>query len=108
MQYPKTFFSPSSLQIARENCRNIVCHHSTCRLDTSPRSLIATKVSRRWMLASQGTEITQITYPSSGARTRFSRLKHDDIQVGVPFLETVGCEGASNATPDDDNISSLR
>lgn len=47
------------------------------------------------------------TYSSGSARTRLSRLKHDDVQVGGLFLEAVGCEGASNAAPNNNDISSL-
>ena len=52
--------------------------------------------------------LTRRTYPSGSARTCLSRLKHDDAHVGGLFLQAVGCEGASNAAPNDDDISSLR
>ena len=51
---------------------------------------------------------TKIPYPSGSARTCLPRLEHDDIQVGILLLEAVGCEGASNAAPNDNDISNMR
>jgi hypothetical protein len=103
VQHPQDFSWPSRKQITTESGRNI-----THTLTPLQRYQIARLLPGLAIDAFPDIGATRRTYPSGSARTCLSRVKHDDVQVGGLFLEAVGCEGASNAAPNDDDISSLR